>query len=107
IPVIDSRRPFIWGIWASVTKAGYDRISELWNAGLRENEPPIPGTLCSDLPIYPRTIGLACHLYLRNAGRRPSIILASAEPPLAAEQRVGITLERVKEIAAAVQRHTK
>jgi len=107
IPVIDSKGPFIWGIWATVSKAGYDRISELWNASLRENEPAIPGTLCSDLPIYPRTIGLACHLYLRNAGRRPSIVLKPAEHPLAVEQRVGITLERVKEIAAAVQRHTK
>ena len=107
IPVIDRDDYFIWGIWASVSREGYDRISELWNTELREHEPPIPGTLCSDLPIYPRTAGLRCSLHLRNAGRRPSIKLEPADHPLAVEQRNGITLERVKEIAAAVQRHTR
>ncbi len=107
IPVIDSDNHFIWGIWTTVSKDGYDRIAELWNTQIRDQEPPIPGTLCSDLPIYPQTAGLSCSLHLRNAGRRPSIKLAPADHPLAIEQRDGITIERVQEIAAAVQRHTK
>jgi hypothetical protein len=107
IPVIGRTDFFIWGIWVSVSKDGYDRVAELWNTEIREHETPIPGALCSDLPIYPRTTGLPCHLHLRNAGRRPSIKLEPADHPLAVEQRDGITLDRVKEIAAAVQRHTK
>jgi hypothetical protein len=105
IPVHDRAETFIWGIWASVSREDYGRIAALWNTEIREHEPPIPGTLCSDISIYPRTTGLACTLHLRNAGRRPSIKLAPADHPLAVEQRGGITLERVQEIAAAMGRH--
>jgi hypothetical protein len=105
IPVIDVGQTFIWGIWASVSREHYDRIATLWNTEIREPEPPIPGTLCSDISIYPPTIGLSCTLHLRNGGRRPSIRLTSADHPLVAEQHGGITLERVQEIAAAVERH--
>ena len=90
IPVTDCKDIFIWGIWVSVSREAYDRISELWNTEIREHEPAIPGTLCSDISIYPSTTGLACTLHLRNAGRRPSIKLAPADHPLAAEQRKGI-----------------
>jgi hypothetical protein len=105
IPVIDFDQTFIWGIWASVSREHYDRIATLWNTEIREHEPPIPATLCSDISLYPSTTGLACTLHLRNAGRRPSIKLAPAKHPLATEQRKGITLERVQEIAAVMQRH--
>ena len=101
IPVIDRNDRFIWGIWASRLQEGYERIERLWNAELREHEPPIPGTLCSDLPIYPRTAGLTCSLHLRE--RRAGVRRIELEPtdhPLAVEQRDGITLERVKEIAS-------
>lgn len=105
IAVHDRTETFIWGIWTSVSGEHYDRVAALWNTETREREPPIPGTLCSDISIYPPTSGLACTLHLRNAGRRPSIMLAPADHPLAIEQRDGITLERVQEIAAAMQRH--
>ena len=107
IPVAGSKDYFVWGLWVSVSKANYDRIGELWNTQLREHELPLSATLCSDIPLYGRTTDLKCALHLRNAGRRPSIILEPTDHPLSLEQRSGITIERVKEIAAVVQRHAK
>lgn len=107
IPVIGSADSFIWGVWAALSKEAYDRIGELWNTEIREHEPPIPGVLCNDISIYPQAAGLKCHLHLKNAGIRPSIFLDPADHPLAVEQRDGIILERVQEIAAAVLRHSK
>ncbi len=105
LPVQDCAETFIWGLWASVSREHYDRIAALWSVEIRDQEPPIPATLGSDISVYPPTTGLACTLHLRNAGRRPSIRLAPADHPLAIEQRDGVTLERVQEIAAAMQRH--
>jgi hypothetical protein len=107
IPVIGSEDSFIWGIWVSVSKESFDRIGELWETQIREHEPPLSGALCSDIPIYGQTTGLKCKLHLRNAGRRPSIKLEPADHLLAVEQHNGITIERVKEIAAAVLRHSE
>src|SRR5262245_8576762 len=105
IPVRDSPTPFVWGVWTSIPQQGYDRIGETWNVEQREHEPPIAGTLANDIPIYPQTRDLRCSLHLRNAGKRPSIMLESTDHPLAVEQRNGITLDRVKEIAAVVLKH--
>lgn len=105
IPLIARSESFVWGTWVSVSEQSFNRIGELWDLEIRDHEPPIAGKLCSDIPIYPSTSGLACTLHLQNARRRPSIILEPSAHPLAVEQRNGITLDRVKEIAAAVQRH--
>jgi hypothetical protein len=107
IPVIGNKDSFIWGIWVSISEADFERIGKLWNVEIREHEPPVAGALCSDIPIYPSTTDLKCSLHLRNAGRRPSIRLEPSDHPLAVEQRDGITIERVKEIAAAVQQHPR
>jgi hypothetical protein len=107
IPVIDCKDSFVWGIWVAISKEAYEHIGDLWEIEQREQEPPVPGALCSDIPLYPRTTDLRCSLHLRNAGRRPSVKLALADHPLVVEQRNGITLDRVKEIAAAVLQHPK
>jgi hypothetical protein len=107
IPVIGSNDPFIWGTWASVSQKSFERFGQLWDVAIRENEPPFPGQLGSDIPIYPATSELKCNVVMKNARRRPSFELETTDHPLAIEQRNGITLDRVKEIASLVQRHSK
>jgi len=107
IPVIGSKDPFIWGTWASVSQKSFERFGQLWDVAIRENEPPLPGQLGSDIPIYPATSDLKCNIVMKNARRRPSFELEATDHPLAIEQRNGITIDRVKEIASSVQRHSK
>lgn len=102
IPIIASPEPFVWGVWISLAKPNFERILELWDAEIRANEPPMFGWLCTDLGIYPSTFGLKTSVRLRDAGQRPLIELESTDHPLAVEQREGISLHRVEEIAAAL-----
>jgi hypothetical protein len=90
----------VWGVWVSVSQKSFERIDELWNAEEVENEPPFFGWLCNALKPYPSTQSLKTHLHLRGGGIRPFIELEQTDHPLAVEQREGITLARVEELAA-------
>lgn len=110
VPVIgDANSPiwgsFVWGVWVSVSDKSFDRVVELWDVKVREQEPPMFGWLCNDIPIYPQTFNLKCSLQLRNEGRRPSIVLEPTDHPLAVEQRSGISVARVEDIASRVLKH--
>ena len=66
----------------------------------RENEAPYFGWLSTELPLYgTSTITLKTNVHTRPVGLRPNIELEPTGHPLAAEQRNGITRERVREIA--------
>ena len=91
---------FDWGVWVSLSERNYDRMAELWTTPGRESEPPYFGWLCTDLPLYrPSTLGLKTMLHTQAVGYRPVVELESVEHPLALEQRTGITLARVQQIA--------
>jgi hypothetical protein len=98
LPVIDTDELFVWGVWVSVSKPSLDRIFEFWNGQAAENEPPLFGWLCNHLRPYPSTMLLKTNVHLRS-GIRPLIKLEPTDHPLAVEQRQGITLGRVEELA--------
>ena len=102
IPVIDGPRPFAWGVWVSLSEKSFKRVIELWDYDGREKEPPFFGWLCTRLPLYPDTGLLKTHVHLRPLNKRPFIELEPTDHPLAVEQRNGITMARVREIAAAL-----
>jgi hypothetical protein len=104
IPIIGRDDRFVWGMWVSVSETNFHRILDLWSASDAENEPPMFGWLCNDIPLYPRTLELATHVHLRSGGRRPAIELEPTDHPLAIEQREGISIARVEEIAAQLMR---
>ncbi|MFE6856425.1 DUF2199 domain-containing protein, partial [Streptomyces sp. NPDC057674] len=61
------------------------------------------GWLSTELSLYsPSTINLKTHVHTRPVGHRPRIELEPTDHPLAVEQRTGITLARVREIAETV-----
>ncbi|MEV0977865.1 DUF2199 domain-containing protein [Streptomyces sp. NPDC049915] len=75
----------------------------MWDTPGREAERPYFGWLTTDLPVYPTTtLNLKTHVHTRPLGERPFVELEPTDHPLAVEQRTGITLDRVPEIAAAV-----
>ena len=102
IPIIGHKDCFIWGVWVSVSEASFARILELWDAPVVENEPPKFGWLCNNISLYPTTLNLKTHLHLRGGSKRPSIELEPTDHPLAIDQRQGISIKRVEEIATAL-----
>jgi hypothetical protein len=102
IPVFDSPRPFTWGVWVSLSEKSFKRAMELWDDDGRDKEPPFFGWLCTRLSPYPDTGLLKTNVHLRPANQRPFIELEPTDHPLAVEQRNGITMARVREIAAVL-----
>lgn len=102
LPVNDGPRPFVWGVWTSLSQESYQPLRDIWDTPGRESEPPFFGWLCTMLPPYPDTFLLKTHVHTRPVGQRPFVELEPTDHPLAVEQREGITMDRVREIAEAL-----
>ena len=99
VPVAEVQERFSWDVWVSLSQKNFARACELWQKPGREREPPYFGWLNTALPCYPNTLNLKTMVHTREVGRRPWIELEPTDHPLAVEQREGITLARVQEIA--------
>jgi hypothetical protein len=104
IPVRDAATDFDWGVWVSLSATNFARTTDLWITEGREAEEPYFGWLSTDLPVYePTTLGLKTHVHTQPVGTRPLVELEPTDHPLAVEQRTGITVARVREIAELVR----
>lgn len=101
IPVSDSAEMFVWGVWVSVSEDTFLHIHSMWDAEIADDAPPRFGWLSNWIDGYPEPREIRCHVFLRSGNLRPRIVLEPTDYPLALEQRHGITLERVKQIAAS------
>ncbi|QDT59442.1 hypothetical protein SV7mr_19490 [Stieleria bergensis] len=99
LPVIGNDEPFIWGVWASLSNDSLKRCHEIWEQEGRESEPPFFGWLSTSLPLYPETMSLKTQIHTRPVGQRPFVELEATDHPLSIEQRDGVTMDRVREIA--------
>ncbi len=99
LPVIDTERDFEWGVWVSLSPDNFRRMLDLWETPGREQEPPRFGWLSTELPYGNSTLNLKTHVHSEPVGVRPHIELEPTSHPLAVEQRAGITVARVQEIA--------
>ena len=100
IPVVDADTDFDWGVWVSLSRPNFERTLDLWTEPGREQEPPYFGWLCTELPVYePTTLSLKTNVHTQPVGSRPQVELEATDHPLAVEQRTGITVARVQEIA--------
>jgi hypothetical protein len=100
LPVLDGDQRFEWGVWVSVSRKNYHRAGTMWNNPDRANEPPYFGWLATDLPVYdPATLNLKTQFQTQAVGIRPTVELGPTDHPLAIEQRDGITVARIQQIA--------
>lgn len=101
IPVTDvAGTEFDWGVWVSLSRDSFTRALSLWTTPGREREQPYFGWMSTELPLYqPSTLSLKTRVHTQAVGQRPLIELEPTGHPLAVEQRTGITLARVQEIA--------
>jgi hypothetical protein len=102
VPIIGLGEPFVWGVWAEISPKNFIRANDLWNESGRENEPAFPGWLNTELPLFGNTINVEVGVQTQVVGRRPHFTVSDPDHPLAIEQRHGITLERVEEIAEMI-----
>jgi len=101
IPILGFQEPFLWGVWATVKKEPFEEISNHWETAGREDLiGPYKGRLDNSLSEYPRTLNLKCTIHIRPVGERPAFCIDEPDHLLAKEQREGISLNRIQEIAS-------
>jgi hypothetical protein len=101
IPVPGFEDKFLWGVWARVWRNDFDEISSHWDTQGREDLiGPYKGTLNNKLSEYADTLNLKCTIRIQPVGSRPLFFIDEPDHPLAREQREGISLERIQEIAS-------
>lgn len=103
--MIGSDEPLIWGVWVSLSRDNFERELHLSNRPERVKEPPYFVWHSSRIPVYPDTLLLKTRLHSRDVGMRPYIEVEPTDHPLAAEQRNGITEERLAKIAEQMEHH--
>lgn len=99
IPIHGDVRTFNWGVWVSLSEKNFQRMTELLESAEREKEPAYFGWLCTALPYAEPTLNLKTMVHTQPVGLRPKIEVEPTSHPLAIEQRDGITIERVQQIA--------
>jgi len=100
IPVVDYPEDFEWGVWVSLSRESFERMSELWESPERELEPAYFGWLSTGIPVYqPTTLNLKTNVHSQIIGVRPVIEVEPTDHPLSAQQRNGISLDQVREFA--------
>lgn len=96
VPVRGKASPCRWGVWVEVECEAFERTRELWDSPNQAGEPPFEGTLANRVPAYPTTLGLQGTVQLSGPTTRPSFtLLRNLDHPLASEQRLGVSTERV------------
>jgi hypothetical protein len=99
VPIAERRETLGYGVWSSLSESSFERAYELWDDPARVEEEPYFGWLSNSLPGYPETLNLPLDVVVEALDRRPSLVLHDGDHPLIEEQRRGISLERVREIA--------
>jgi hypothetical protein len=103
IPILGFEDKFLWGVWARIWKGDFDEISEHWETPGREGLiGPYKGRLNNRLSGYQDTLNLKCTIRIEPVGSRPLFYIDEPDHPLAQEQRKGISLERIQQIASRV-----
>ena len=68
VPVVELDEPFIWGVWAKITRENFVRTNDLWAVIGRETEPAFPGRLDTELFLFGDTINLEVSVQTQAVG---------------------------------------
>ena len=94
VPIIGVEQSFGWGVWTTLSECNFHRYCDLWEVDDMSGERPYFGWFSNQLPFYPDTRNLKVDVHLQPSGSRPLLRLQSADHPLVADQRDGISWER-------------
>jgi hypothetical protein len=101
IPILDDpEKTFSWGVWSTISQDNYEIMVANWSVEGREKIVlPAFGYLANKISLYGDTLNLNVLSHTMPVGQIPLIELEPTDHPLAIEQRTGITMARVHEIA--------
>lgn len=105
VPVHELDAPFVWGVWAEISPVNFLRTNQMWHTEGREQEPPFPGWLNTDLFLFGSTLNLEVDVHTQVVGQRPQFTVRDPNHPLAIQQREGISIEQVQDIAEMIFHH--
>ena len=102
IPVTNAPQTFEWRLWVEVAERDFITRCSRWFTTGRENDPPIRAQLAVTLPGYGgSTVGIPGLLQDQPVGLHPLFTISDPGHLLAREQKVGISVSRVVELAQA------
>ena len=99
IPILDSTDTLGYGVWSSLSKDPFDEVWQLWDSPARIEAEPYFGWLSNSLTGYTETLNLPLDVAVQQVDERPLLLLHDGDHPLIQEQRRGISMARVQEIA--------
>jgi len=102
VPVRGLDAPFVWGVWAEISPVNFIRTNEMWHTQGREHQPLFRGWLNTDLFLFGNTINLEVDVHTQPVGQRPQFTISDPNHPLAIQQRTGITVEQIQDIAEMI-----
>lgn len=102
LPIVGSSETFAWSVWCSLSEESFLHACDRWFVPERSADPPYFGWLMTSLPSYPETLHLKTSVQSREVGVVPAVTVQPCDHPLAAEQRCGVTMDRVRAIAHEV-----
>lgn len=101
LPVIGSDgQSFGYGCWATLSRQNFEIYIDTLDSGEQQGLGPWFGWFSNRLNGYPETLNLKAQIHALGGHVRPLIELEPTDHPLAVEQRVGITFDRLLEIYA-------
>ena len=102
IPIRGENDCFSWGVWVSLSEENYAEMTAHWSDPGRTTFGPYFGWLCTPIPPYPDTMFLKTMVHQRDVGLRPLVEIEPTEHPLALDQRLGISREKMGEMVCRV-----
>lgn len=102
VPVHGLDASFVWGVWAEISPRNFLHVNDLWHVEGREQEPPFSGWLNNDLFLFGNTINLEIEVHTQPVGQRPLFTVSNPDHPLALQQRDGISIDDIQDIAEMI-----
>lgn len=103
LPIQGTDEIIRWIAWSTLSRANFERASELWSVDGRESEPPYFGWLSNRIPGFPNSLHIKILVHTEPLGCRPRLEVVEDGHPLRDAQRHGITAEKADELIHAAQ----
>jgi hypothetical protein len=100
IPIHGVPEKFGFGCWSTLSRENFDKYISGFDDGIFPDDGPWSGWLSNQLADYIEVLPEAVWVYPQPGRQRPTLRIQNPDHPLAIDQEVGITAERILDIFA-------